>query len=175
MSTRNLVQAIYAFLIVLWPTLTFAAASTFGATFEGVGSAAWVMVVVLSTVAGLTALLNRVNVEIQAAHAADRAIPPLRLFVAANLFGSWLTGLMAFLVCEHFDVPDFLEAAVVIGASYVGARHIERTMEGVVDRMLDKLSVIFGVRPDNSRRYDSRYDHPSDRDDRDDWNQRGRF
>lgn len=173
MSARHLVQAIYAFLIILWPTLTFAAASTFGATFEGVGSAAWVMVVVLSTVAGLTALLNRVNVEIQAAHAADRKLPPLRLFVAANLFGSWLTGLMAFLVCEHFDIPDFLEAAVVIGASYVGARLIERTMEGVVDRMLDKLSLILGG--GNSRsRYDdrpSRFPEDRDFDDRG----RGRF
>lgn len=164
MSARNLVQAIYTFLIILWPTLTFAAASTFGATFEGVGVAAWVMVVVLSTVAGLTALLNRVNVEIQAAHAADRKIPPLRLFVAANLFGSWLTGLMSFLVCEHFDIPDFLEAAVVIGASYVGARLIERTMEGVVDRMLDKLSLILGGGNARSR-YDERHGRfPDDRD-----------
>ena len=172
MSARNLVHATYAFLIVLWPTLTFAAASTFGSTFEGVGLAAWIMVVVLSTVAGLTALLNRVNIEIQSATTESRPIPPLRLFVAANLFGSWLTGLMAFLVCEHFDVPDFLEAAVVIGASYVGARLIERTMEGVVDRALDKLSLLLGTRPDHRSRYDERNSRfPAERD----YEDRGRF
>lgn len=139
MSISNLLRAIYAFVAVLWPTLTFAAASTFGSTFEGVGLAAWLMVLVLSTVAGLTALLNRVGKELQTESDREHKIPSLRVFVAANLFGSWLTGLFFFLICEHFNTPDFLQAAVVIGASYVGARLIERTMEGVVDKALDRV------------------------------------
>lgn len=139
MSVNNILRAAYAFLAVLWPTLTFAAASTFGATFEGVGVAAWVMVLVLSTVAGLTALLNRIGAQLQGTEGENAKIPSLRLFVAANLFGSWLTGLFFFLLCEHFDVPDFLEAAVVIGASYIGARLIERTTETLVEQMLNRV------------------------------------
>jgi hypothetical protein len=145
MSVNNILRAAYAFLAVLWPTLTFAAASTFGATFEGVGVAAWVMVVVLSTVAGLTALLNRIGAQLQTEGEGAR-IPSLRLFVAANLFGSWLTGLFFFLLCEHFDVPDFLEAAVIIGASYIGARLIERTTETLVEQMLNR---VFGAKKED--------------------------
>lgn len=139
MSVNNILRAAYAFLVVLWPTITFAAASTFGSTFEGVGLAAWVMVLVLSTVAGLTALLNRIGAQLQSAETTGQHIPSLRLFVAANLFGSWLTGLFFFLICEHFDIPDFLEAAVVIGSSYIGARLIERTTENVVDQLLNRF------------------------------------
>lgn len=83
------------------------------------------------------------------------------------MLGSWLTGLFFFLVCEHFDIPDFLEAAIVIGASYVGARLIERTMEGVVDKALDKIGLLLGTR--NESRYEprhSRYEEDSGRDDR---------
>ena len=144
MSPAKIIQAVYIFLGILWPTLTFAAASTFGETFQGVGWTAWLMVLVLSTVAGLTALLNRVANELQ--NDGTKPHPPsLKLFVAANLFGSWLTGLFFFLVCEHFDVPDFAEAAAIIGASYIGARLIERTMEGVVDKLLDRISAVFGT------------------------------
>jgi hypothetical protein len=155
MSVNNLLKAIYAFLVVLWPTLTFAAASTFGATFEDVGFAAWVMVLVLSTVAGLTALLNRIGAQLQAAEETGHKIPSLRIFVAANLLGSWLTGLFFFLLCEHFDTPDFLEAAIVIGASYIGARLIERTTETIVERTLDR---VFGA-----SKYDSQSRYAEDR------------
>jgi len=157
MSAQNLLRAIYVFLAILWPTLTFAAASTFGSTFEGVGFAAWMMVVVLSTVAGLTALLNRIGTELNEGSEDGHHLPKLWLFVAANLFGSWLTGLFFFLICEHFDVPDFLEAAAVIGASYVGARLIERTMEGLVDKALDKLALIFGTQPSRAEHRPSRF------------------
>lgn len=143
MSAKYVLRSIQLFIVVLWPTLTYAAASTFGSTFEGVGVAAWAMVLALSTVAGLTALLNRIGTALQNSDASH--IPSIPLFVAANLFGSWLTGLFFFLICEHFDTPDFLEAAVVIGASYVGARLIERTMEGFVDRLVEKFSSILGV------------------------------
>lgn len=145
MSAYNMIRALNAFLAVLWPTVTFAAASTFGDTFDEVSAAAWWMVVVLSTVAGMTALLNRISAELRAGGDGPH-IPSLRLFVSTHMLGSWLTGLFFFLVCEHFDVPDFLEAAAIIGGSYVGARLIERVMEGFVDKLIDKLSLLFDVR-----------------------------
>ena len=154
MSPRFIIRAVNTFLVILWPTLTFAASSTFGTTFQGVGWAAWLMVIVLSTVAGMTALLNRIAKELQN-DGTQPHIPSLRLFIASNLFGSWLTGLFFFLVCEHFDVPDFLEAAAVIGASYAGARLIERAMEGVVDKAIDRVGILFGAAPRG------RYDEPS--------------
>lgn len=174
MSPRTILRALNIFLAILWPTLTFAAASTFGQTFEGVGFAAWMMVIVLSTVAGMTALLNRIATELQNDGSRPH-IPSLRLFVASNLLGSWLTGLFFFLICEHFDVPDFLEAAVVIGASYAGARLIERTMEGLVDRALDRFSAMLGISRQPNRyedsaprrsRFDEGRDAPRPRDDR---------
>lgn len=91
MSAYNILRAVYAFLVVLWPTLTVAAASTFGktstfgSTFEGVGLAAWSMVLVLSTVAGLTALLNRVGQELQKPRDDGQPrIPSLKLFVVST-------------------------------------------------------------------------------------------
>lgn len=149
MSAKFVLRSIHIFLCVLWPTVTYAAASTFGSTFEGIGVLSWVMVLVLSTVAGMTALLNRIATALQDGSA--KVIPSMWLFVATNLFGSWLTGLFFFLVCEHFEVPDFLEAAVVIGASYVGARLIERTMEGAVEGLVDRMSMVFGGRPRDSQ------------------------
>lgn len=151
MSPRSIILATNTFLVILWPTLTFAAASTFGSTFEGISLEAWLMVIVLSTVAGMTALLNRIAADLQNDGTGPR-IPSLRLFIASNLFGSWLTGLFFFLICEHLDVPDFLEASAIIGSSYVGARLIERTMEGLVDRALDRLSAVFGGSRDSSFR-----------------------
>ena len=149
MSAKFVLRSIHIFLCVLWPTVTYAAASTFGSTFEGIGVLSWVMVLVLSTVAGMTALLNRIATALQDGSA--KVIPSMWLFVATNLFGSWLTGLFFFLVCEHFEVPDFLEAAVVIGASYVGARLIERTMEGAVEGLVDRMSLVFGGRTRDSQ------------------------
>jgi hypothetical protein len=107
------------------------------------------MVIVLSTVAGMTALLNRVGKELQKDDGTAK-LPSIKLFIASNLFGSWLTGLFFFLICEHFDVPDFLEAACIIGTSYVGARLIERTMEGVADKLIDRVSLLFGGAPSKS-------------------------
>lgn len=159
MTPRTIIQAINAFLAILWPTVTLAAASTFGSTFKGVGFEAWLMVIVLSTVAGLTALLNRIAKELRESdgEADGPRIPSLRLFIASNMLGSWITGVFFFLICEHLDVPDFLEAAAVIGASYVGAGLIERTMEGAVDKLLDR---VFGQKPSEFR--ESRTDARSD-------------
>jgi cation transport ATPase len=149
MSAKYVLRAIHLFLCVLWPTVTYAAGSTFGASFEVVGVLSWVMVLVLSTVAGMTALLNRIATALQEDN--GKSIPSMWLFVASNLFGSWLTGLFFFLVCQHFETPDFLEAAVVIGASYVGARLIERTMEGAVESLVDRMSLMLGGRPRDSQ------------------------
>lgn len=180
LKIRSMLRSLHVFVAILWPTITFAAASTFGSTFEGIGLTAWLMVIVLSTVAGMTAILNRIASELRAIDAAPEEggkpkLPSIWLFIASNLFGSWLTGLFFFLICEHFDVPDFLEAAAVIGASYAGARLIERTMEGVVDKAIDRLGVLFGssraptYEPRTSRYEDrepprrTQYDPSSDR------------
>jgi len=143
MSPRSIISAINAFLAILWPASVYAAGSTFGQTFRGVGAEAWMMVVILSTLAGLTALLNRITAELQKADAGGAKIPSLRLFIASNMLGSWMTGVFFFLLFEHLSVSDFLEAAGVIGSSYCGARLVERMMESTVDKILDR---VFGAR-----------------------------
>lgn len=147
MTARNLLSAVYAFLAILWPAVALAAANTFESTVLGVGWVSWLVVVVLSTLSGLTALLNRVRAEIATAEANGTPIPPLRVFVASNMLGSLLAGLFMFFLCEHWDAPGFLEAAAIIGASYGGARFIERIMEGAVDQIVSKFAQFFGVPP----------------------------
>ena len=145
MTARSLLTAVYAFLTILWPAVAVAAANTFESTVLGVGWVSWLVVVVLSTLSGLTALLNRVRTEIAEAEANGTHIPPLRVFIASNMLGSLLAGLFMFFICEHWDAPGFLEAAAIIGASYGGARFIERTAEGAVDHLINKIGQLLGV------------------------------
>ncbi|WP_395055178.1 hypothetical protein [Polaromonas sp.] len=112
-------------LLALWaPSLAIAASvitlnQTLGeVTFLVVG-----VVGVLSTLAGATALILRIDKELRDQPAA--ALPRPYLFASAHMLGSWLAGALAFITAEAQDMNDWSELGLIVVASFSGARFIE--------------------------------------------------
>lgn len=82
---------------------------------------------ILSTLAGITALLIRVERELSAAP--DRPLPRPFLFCAAHMTGSWLAGILAFIVNQAQEMPPWWGLGIVIGASFAGAKAVEMWAE----------------------------------------------
>ena len=77
----------------------------------------------LSTLAGITALLIRVERELSAAP--DKPLPRPLLFCAAHMTGSWLAGILAFIVNQAQELNAWWGLGIVIGASFAGAKAVE--------------------------------------------------
>ena len=112
---------------VLWPATTWATSITLDATLRSVPLLAWLMVCILSTVAGLAALLAKMR---------DETPPRVVVFVGAHMLGSWLAGLLLFFAGEAGDINDFVEAVSIALGSYAGARLMDRW----ADKFTDKVS-----------------------------------
>jgi amino acid transporter len=114
---RSLLLSLQTIVYMLWPVTAWATGVTIGATLTEVPVLAWVMVLILSTVSGLAALLNRIKTDLP-----ER----LPLFIAAHMLGSVLAGLLTFFVGESADIPDMAEAVSVALASYAGAALMDK-------------------------------------------------
>jgi len=84
----------------------------------------------LSTLAGITALLIRVERELSAAP--DQPLPRPMLFCAAHMGGSWLAGLLAFIINQAQQFNVWYGLGLVIGASFAGAKFVEMWAERAV-------------------------------------------
>lgn len=116
-----------AIAILIWPPSVIAAQLTFGQAVEAITALEWVIVVVLSTLSGGTALLIRVSSQINDAPP-DAIVPPVRnlpLLIAAHMCGSWLAGLMAFFGAAHFEMAGLLVGFLVPAISFGGAKACE--------------------------------------------------
>jgi hypothetical protein len=84
----------------------------------------------LSTLAGITALLIRVERELSAAP--DQPLPRPMLFCFAHMSGSWLAGTLAFIINQAQELNVWYGLGLVIGASFIGAKFVELWAEKVV-------------------------------------------
>lgn len=115
-------------LLAMWlPALAVAGTVTIEKTFEGMTAVSFMIVFVLSTLSGATALIQRIDRELR--ESVDKKMPRPTLFAAAHMLGSWLAGTLAFLISEGHDVNDWLELGVIIIASFAGAKFIESISE----------------------------------------------
>lgn len=110
---------------LLWPITCWATGITLGTTLNEVPLLAWLMVLILSTVSGLAALLNRIKTEMPA-----RLVP----FVAAHMAGSLVAGVLAFFAAEQMDAPDMAEAVSIALAAYAGAAFMDKWSARFVDK-----------------------------------------
>lgn len=120
----------------LWPPTVLAAQLTFGEAVERVTALEWALVALLSTLAGVTALLIRLS-DLANNTPPDQEIPPVRspaLLVSSHMMGSWLVGLLAFFGSAHFGMPGLLVGFFVPAVSFGGARAAERIYLATVGR-----------------------------------------
>lgn len=100
----------------MWPVTAWATSITLGSTLTEVPLLAWLMVLILSSVSGTAALLNRLKTE-------DPERPVT--FVISHMVGSLLAGVLAFLAAEAIDTNDLAEALAIGLAAYAGAKLID--------------------------------------------------
>jgi peptidoglycan/LPS O-acetylase OafA/YrhL len=110
---------------LLWPTTVYAASITLGDTLKEVPLLAWLMVLIVSTLSGLAALLNRIKADMP---------PNLAIFVVAHMAGSLLAGLLTFLVSEQADLADMAEAVSIALAAYGGAALMDKWAAKFADK-----------------------------------------
>lgn len=150
---RSALDVMRLIVLLLWPISALAASQSLGAALGDVTLADWLSLVVLSTVSGLVALLQRVRASVEAAvHAAagreardaDRVLIDWRLFAAAHMSGALFAGAMAFLLASAVELNAHLAAAVIALASWSGAKLADKWADAVGDKL---GGIIGGTRP----------------------------
>ena len=125
----RVVLALQAVVYLLWPPVIWAATITLDQSLGKVTVLVWAMVLVLSTVSALAALLNRLK----------QSVPPrLGFFVSSHMLGSWLSGVLMFLIGEAFDIHDFVEVVIIVVGSYGGANLIDRWAVSLANRVANE-------------------------------------
>lgn len=117
-----LLRVIRGFLILAWPATVFAA-QNLGEAFGSIGWATGLILFLLSTMSGLTALFWRLADMFKSP---DRPVPQyLHLVIVAQMLSSWLAGVLAFLLAMHFEVSPWWLGASIVAASFAGSRAID--------------------------------------------------
>lgn len=151
--------ALHALLLAMWtPALAMAATMvTMEQTLQGVTLPVVMVVVMLSTLSGATALVLRIDRELR--YSPENKLPRPYLFVSAHMLGSWVAGVLAFILGEGQNYNDWLEMALIIVASFLGATFIERVAEKYIVNMSSTLGIdlkatkelrTIGIEPDVS-------------------------
>lgn len=97
-------------------------AAPFGTGLKDLPTSSWVLTLVISTLAGALALLNRIREELRV----NGALRWGGLFVSAHMLGSWLAGLLVFLLSISLGWSEAATAIAIIAASFGGAVFIEK-------------------------------------------------
>ena len=92
----------------------------------------------VSTLAGVTALLTRIDRELSAAP--DKPLPHPWIFCAAHMAGSWLAGTAMFFAAQDAGMGVWKGLGLVVIGSFAGAKLIELAAE----RLMGKVA---GVSP----------------------------
>ncbi len=146
MNINYLRLCLRALTVLLWlPAVAWAGTLI---TVDGLVSVPLSLVVIssmLSTMSGATALLIRIDKELQAAP--DKPLPRPWLFCAAHMGGSWMAGTLGFIVSRHQGMDVWLAMGLVIAASFLGAKFIELVAERYLSRVLPPPSPQEGHAP----------------------------
>ena len=127
-------RAVQLVVYLLWAPTAWATSITLGSSLAAIPPLAWLMVVILSTVSGLAALLNRLKVDTP---------PRLGFFLAAHMIGCWLAGILIFFAAEALSPPnthDFLKIIAIVLGSYGGAQLMDRWANAFTDHVTSRTS-----------------------------------
>lgn len=127
---KNLFLFFKLTLAVLWPTTIYAAQMTLGENLAAIPPSSILITMLLSTLSGLTSLLNRLKKEYEE----HGDVKNIRLFIASNLMGSNLAGLLAFLATSHMNTDVTLQAGAIILAAFGGVWVIEKVVVSLTEK-----------------------------------------
>lgn len=119
-----------AALALTWPATTYGAVTIMN-TLEGLSWAIIGVLFFISTLAGITSLVVRLDKEIRST---GKPITAPVLFAAVNMLGAWTAAVFAFFVAEGTSLGDWTELGLVLIASFGGARVLETAADRYLDR-----------------------------------------
>ena len=115
-------------LFLLWPlSVTAAVASGSIDPFVGITAIHVLVMLIISTLSGLTALTIRLDTELKKFK--NRKLPRPRLFVSSHMLGSWLAGVLAVSIAQQNNFGIWAQITIVIAASFTGAKFVEKVSE----------------------------------------------
>lgn len=136
MTARLAILMMKFALLVIWPSAVWAASITLGATIDQLTPGVFMIVFALSTLAGVTALVMRIDRELRATP--GQPLPRPYLFIACHMLPSWLAGLLAFFICESQNIGDWTELIVIVLSAFTGSKFIEAAVEQYLKRTKEK-------------------------------------
>jgi len=115
-------------IFLLWP-ITVSAAVVSGAVdpFIGITGVQVLVMFIISTLSGLTALTIRLDSELRKQK--DNQLPNPALFVVSHMLGSLLAGTLAVALSQHNNFTIWIQVSIVIAASFSGAKFVEKISE----------------------------------------------
>lgn len=142
LTAPHLRRLIWCFIAFVWSPLALLPAVA--AVLPAVGQAVadplntppllMVLAVVISTLAGATALLIRIDRELTAAP--DKPLPRPWIMCASHMAGAWLAGVLAFIVCRQADTGVWWTLGYVLLASFASAKFLEISVERILPSRL---------------------------------------
>ena len=142
MTVKYLRLCLRMLLILLWaPAVVWAgtvAGSTAASSLDSVPLSFVLISTMLSTGSGATALLLRIDKELQGNP--GQPLPRPWLFCSAHMGGSWLAGTLGFILGRQQDMDVWLAMGLVIISSFLGAKFIEMVAERWIGKVLPPTS-----------------------------------
>jgi cell shape-determining protein MreD len=135
MTLRYILVILKLVIALLWP-ITVSAAVVTGAVdpFTGITGMHVLVLSIISTLSGLTALTIRIDSELKQAENSTLSRPTL--FVSSHMLGSWLAGVLAVAVSQINNYSVWSQISIVIAASFSGARFVERVSEFYISKAI---------------------------------------
>ncbi len=131
LTAPKLRRLIWGLIVAIWLPLlalpAFAAAQSGLADPLNIPPVLMVLALVISSLAGATALLMRIDRELSAAP--DKPLLRPWLMCASHMAGAWLAGTLAFIVSRQASFEVWTTLGFVLTASFANAKFIESMLE----------------------------------------------
>lgn len=122
-------------LILMWPVTVMAAVATGTVnSFADITTIHILVMSVISTLSGLTALTIRIDTELKTQNI--DTLPRPRLFVSSHMLGCWLAGILATAVSQANQFSIWTQIIVLIVASFTGAKFVEKISEIYIGKIV---------------------------------------
>ncbi len=128
MSPARILVRLKIIVLGCWVPVVRAATLSFDEAVAQITLRESLLLGVLMTLAGVTALLFRISNQVNAGRDDSGSMKPIRnlpLLVGAHMCGSWLAGICGFFLASHFDMPGLMIGFFVPMVSFGGAKSLE--------------------------------------------------
>lgn len=135
MVNKYVLAILKLMVFLLWP-LSVSAAVAAGAIdpFVGITALHILVMVVISTLSGLTALTIRIDSELKKYK--NKTLPRPMLFVSSHMLGSWLAGILSVAISQQNNFGIWAQITIIIVASFTGAKFVEKVSEIYVGKII---------------------------------------